>query len=144
MMEQGYDGASSTSGTFSGTQAVRPIHRDFSNAIYVHFASHAINSTIYKFCQVQAIFNCRGNISAVANFINRSAKRVANLKKVIEQLDGSKTNKTRVLRLCETRRIERHDAVLSFKMLYEGIYCSVWLHTKVCLTQERLAKLKCR
>lgn len=43
------------------------------------------------------------------------------MKKAIEQLDGRKTNETRVLRLCETRWVERHDAVLSFKMLYEGI-----------------------
>jgi hypothetical protein len=107
------------SGKFSGTQAV--IHRDFPNAIYVHCASHALNLTISKSCQVQTIFNCQGDISEVANFINRSAKRVAILKKAIEQLDGRKTSKTRVLRLCETRWVERHDAVLSFKMLYEGI-----------------------
>jgi hypothetical protein len=65
-------------------------------------------------------FNCQGDISEVANFINRSAKRDAILKKAIEQLDGRKTNMTRVLRLCETRWVERHDAELSFKMLCEG------------------------
>ena len=119
MVGQGYDGASSMSGKFNGTQAI--IRQQFPNAIYVHCASHALNLVISKSCQVQAIRNCQGVISEVANFVNRSAKRVAILKTAIEQLEGRQTNRTRILRLCETRWVERHDAVLSFKLLYEGI-----------------------
>ena len=46
MVGQGYDGASSMSGKFAGTQAI--IRQQFPNAIYVHCASHALNLVISK------------------------------------------------------------------------------------------------
>jgi len=122
LVGQGYDGAGSMSGKMAGTQAC--IQRQYQHAHYVHCASHVLNLTICKAAEVQAIRNCQAEISAVANFINRSAKRVALLKMEIEdgKLDCVETRRRRILRLCDTRWVERHDSVLTFKLLFEGIF----------------------
>ena len=61
-------------------------------------------------------------IQQTANFINASAKRVAIMENCLaESAAATDTGRRRVRRLCATRWVERHDAVISFIQLYPAI-----------------------
>jgi hypothetical protein len=115
MIGQGYDGASCMSGYISGVQAC--IRKTCPSAIYVHCASHCLNLTLSKSCEVPSIRNCQGVVNEVAVFFNRSAKRNDILKKAILNADVE-SNRQQLRNLCETRWVERHDAIISFTLLY--------------------------
>lgn len=107
---QAYDGGSNMSGKFKGVQAriagIQPL------AIYSHCANHKLNLAISKACSVACIRNAIGVISSVANFFRQSAGR---LRKLDEEMhDKLKNGRHSVKQMCETRWVERHDAVLTF------------------------------
>lgn len=54
----GYDGACAMSGQFKGVQS--EIRRIYPKAIYVHCASHSLNLTLSKSCQVNGLLFCIG------------------------------------------------------------------------------------
>ena len=103
------------SGCMSGVQAC--IRKTCPSAIYVHCASHCLNLTLSKSCEVPSIRNCQGVVNEVAVFFNRSAKRNDILKKAILNADVD-SNRQQLRNLCETRWVERHDAIISFTLLY--------------------------
>jgi hypothetical protein len=117
MVGQAYDGAAAMSGRLNGVQAI--IQQDCKNAIYVHCASHCLNLALSKSCTVPSIRNAQGTIASVAAFCNGSQRRVQMLKASINSV-GLNTKKEKLKNLCETRWIERHDAVLCFIELYEA------------------------
>jgi len=63
-----------------------------------------------------------GVIGAVASFFSASAKRADKLKSVVESeianTESNKQRKTKPKTLCETRWVERHDSLMTFKELY--------------------------
>lgn len=118
MVGQGYDGAAAMSGQFKGVQA--EIGRLYPAAIYVHCAAHTLNLVITRSSTVQAIRNAFGIIGKVCVFINSSAKRVETLRRFILADDHSQ-RKQRLVTLCDTRWVERHDAVLTFRLLFGPI-----------------------
>ncbi|XP_050517882.1 52 kDa repressor of the inhibitor of the protein kinase-like [Diabrotica virgifera virgifera] len=107
---QAYDGGSNMSGKFQGAQArirkIQPL------AMYSHCASHRLNLVISKACTIPAIRNAVGVVSSVANFFRESAKRLHALDD--ERNEEIKKGKHAVKKMCETRWLERHDAVLTF------------------------------
>ena len=60
---------------------------------------------------------CSYSSSEIAAFFNRPAKRNSILKPAVIDADVE-TNHQRLHNLCETRWVERHDAIISFKLLY--------------------------
>ena len=125
LVGQGYDGASAMSGRLNGAQAtICGLHPQ---AHYVHCASHVLNLSLSGGCTEQATRNAMGVISTAANFFSRSAKRTNLLQSTVsKKLQGS-SKKQRLLSLCETRWVERHDAVLTFVELFDPLV--------VCLTE---------
>jgi len=69
---------------------------------------------------VSSIKHMMGVIGAVASFFSASAKRADKLKSVIESeiSESNKQRKTKLKTLCETRWVERHDSLMTFKELY--------------------------
>jgi len=115
---QGYDGAGAMSGKLNGVQA--RIRRMYPLAVYVHCASHSLNLAISDACTVVAIRNCVGTLGEICNFFSHSAKRRETMHQSIEDVCPESTA-TRLKRLCPTRWVERHDAVLVFLELLEPV-----------------------
>ncbi|KAF0752713.1 52 kDa repressor of the inhibitor of the protein kinase-like, partial [Aphis craccivora] len=111
---QGYDGGANMSGKYQGVQA--QILKIQHLALYTHCASHCLNLT----CSIVLIRNVVGNIQEVITFFRSSPKRILLLKTTLMKvLSNSKS--CRLKSVCETRWIERHDAIIQFLELYDTI-----------------------
>ena len=118
MVGQGYDGASAMSGHIKGVQKI--IQEQIPTAHYVHCASHCLNLVLSKACSIPVIRDAHCTIKSICNFINRSAKRKNILKQCILEL-GLDTKIQCLTQLCETRWVERHDAVKCFVLLFAAL-----------------------
>lgn len=115
---QGYDGASTMSSETKGAAAV--ILEKNPRALYTHCASHSLNLAVVGTCKLQAVRNMYGTVLQVINFINASAKRVAVFGAAVTFKYPQLKNK-RLKQLCETRWVERHEALDTFIELYDAI-----------------------
>lgn len=119
LVGQGYDGAAAMSGQFKGVQ--KYITGEVPYALYVHCAAHSLNLAISSSCQVVSIRNCIGTVSSVATSFRASSQRlcilIENIKKYIPD-----SRQLTLIKLCETRWIERHESITRFKELYLAIY----------------------
>ena len=130
LVGQGYDGASAMSGHMNGAQAY--INNAYPQALYTHCASHVLNLSLSNGCTEQAIRNAMGVIGCAANFFSRSAKQTSLLEKTdAEKIPDSK--KHRLVKLCETRWVERHDAALTFVEHFDPLICCL----TICLQLEK-------
>ncbi|GFQ84665.1 uncharacterized protein TNCT_411341 [Trichonephila clavata] len=115
---QGYDGAANMAGHLSGVQT--RIRENYPKARYIHCASHRLNLALSNVMSVPAIRNCLGVVSQVVNlFRNHSNANKIFQETIQEHAPDSK--KKRLLRLCDTRFIERHDSIIVFLELFECI-----------------------
>jgi hypothetical protein len=119
---QGYDGAAAMSGRMNGCQAVileaQPL------ASFVHCASHRLNLAISDTCNVTEFKVAFGTLSSVSNFILGSPQRIAHFEREVESAfsgDEVAPKRRRLLTLCATRWVERHDAVLVFCELFVAV-----------------------
>jgi len=76
---QGYDGETNMSGKYRGVQA-RILNLQL-KATYTHYASHRLNLTLIKACNVLSIKKLFSTVKEVSNFVRDSPKRVDLLKK---------------------------------------------------------------
>lgn len=113
---QGYDGGSNMSGRINGVQAL--ILKEQPLAFYTHCFNHSLNLCLSKACEVSAIKNMNGIISTISTFFSASAIRVNKLKSIIESDEKNNIKKNKLKTLCETRWVERHDALITFKELF--------------------------
>ena len=118
MVGQGYDGAAAMSGRIKGVQKI--IQDKYPCAIYCHCASHCLNLVLSQSCSIPDICDAHTAIKSICTFVNRSTKRISLMKKCIE-LSGIQTLKQVLKKLCETRWVERHDAVKRFIELFEAV-----------------------
>ena len=118
LVGQGYDGASAMSGAFNGAHAV--ICSEYPLATYVHCSNHVLNLCLSHGSREQAVRNAMGILSSAANFFSHSSKRTALLETIVTNQTPD-SNKKRLLQLCETRWVERHDAVLTFVELFSPL-----------------------
>ncbi len=116
---QAYDGASAMSGKFGGVQA--EVKKNYPLAMYLHCSNHILNLAIAKACELREIQNALGVVQQTCVFLTASAKRLHVLKKTMALiLPGHRT--TRLKKLCTTRWVERHDAVITFvELLYSVV-----------------------
>lgn len=95
------------------------------NAIYVHCASHCLDLALTKATDVQLIRNAIAIIQEVTTSINTSAKRLHTfIERASQKQDGGR--KRRLVTLCETRWVERHESVLRFLEFYEKKSPTCW------------------
>lgn len=99
----GTDGASVMTSENSGS--VQHIQREAVNAKRLPCYNHALNNSISKSNKVQTIKNAVGVMKEVIHFYKQSAKRNAIMN---AHLGGQ------LISLCETRWVDRHDAVILF------------------------------
>lgn len=119
---QGYDGASSMAGKFNGVQA--EIKKLYPKALFVHCANHRLNLALSSAMSVTHIRNCLGTMSDVCNlFRNHSFAGVTLKNKINELLPSSK--RSRLVGLCNTRFVERHDSVIVFVELLDPVVASL-------------------
>ena len=115
---QGYDGATNMCGLQQG--AATRICRLFPLALYVHCSSHVLNLCIIKACELQAVRNVLGTMTEVSLYFNNSAKWQVLLEKHIE-LCMPDSKKRKLVDLCKTRWVERHEAFESFSLLFKAL-----------------------
>lgn len=113
---QGYDGARSMSGHIKGVQSrIQALAPD---ATYVHCSSHTLNLVLNDSCAVPEIRNMFQDVREITKFINDSCVR----REMFSQTN-SESGDTRSLKiLCDTRFIERHDALITFSNQLERIF----------------------
>ena len=114
---QGYDGAGNIARNLRAVKA--RIQAELPKAVYVHCAPHKLNLVIVEACKIPAVRNAMGGITKVADFFKYSPKRQAFLeKKICEQGQDQAPKRTKLLGLCKSRWIQRHDALENFDQLF--------------------------
>ncbi|XP_063749772.1 zinc finger MYM-type protein 1-like [Eleginops maclovinus] len=125
---QGYDGAATMSGVYSGLQ--KRISDREPNAMYVHCASHNLNLVLNDACQnvakVRAYYD---TVEKLYDFFSASIKRWEILE-VQFKVAGQPTLK----RLCPTRWASRNDAVRALRFRYPGVMKAL---TKISLLSKK-------
>lgn len=122
LVGQGYDGASAFAGHINGVAA--QIKKQFPKAVYVHCASHRLNLAISNAMMVPMIKNCLAVVHEIIKFFKYSSYASKVLEDAIRAyMPDSK--KSKLLGLCQTRFIERHDSISDFVELIECIYISL-------------------
>ncbi|XP_054706731.1 zinc finger MYM-type protein 1-like [Uloborus diversus] len=109
---QGYDGASAMRGEFRGVQAI--MKQTYPKALYTHCASHSLNLCLSDGCKSRDIRNMFAILKEICTFFKSSSKRSEILKKWIKR-KNPETNVTKLKRMCETRWVLRHEAIVLFK-----------------------------
>ncbi|KAL4135941.1 hypothetical protein QTP88_007518 [Uroleucon formosanum] len=107
----GYDGEANMPGKYRGVQA-RILNLP-PKATYTHCASHRLNLTLIKACNVLSIKKLFSTVKEVSNFVRDSPKRVDLFKKKINEILPS-SKLVLPVNLCETRWVESHEAIIRF------------------------------
>ena len=105
----GFDGASAMMGKFNGCAAV--LMKKYILAKPVHCFNHRLNLVLTKACGVKEVKIALQTLTEVYNFVHSSNMRSLRFTEVVK-LTSAKREK--LVPLCPTRWIERHDAVLVF------------------------------
>lgn len=122
LVGQGYDGGSAMSAKFKGCAA--RLTSIFPQAIYVHCMNHVLNLSLGHSCNVLIIRNALGTMNEVITFFRSSSKRQDSLNETIASMeDGPK--KKRLTKYCETRWVERLDAIVAFHDLFLTIFIAL-------------------
>ncbi|XP_054266894.1 52 kDa repressor of the inhibitor of the protein kinase-like [Macrosteles quadrilineatus] len=122
LVGQGYDGASTMSGCKSGVQT--RIAKLFPKAMYVHCSSHRLNLVLSDSLNVPLITNSLGVLKETVSFFRHNTQAGDILKENVKIFCPEST-KSRLLKLCETRFVERQDSVNSFVELFPAIVPSL-------------------
>ncbi|XP_078490135.1 52 kDa repressor of the inhibitor of the protein kinase-like [Ciona intestinalis] len=114
---QGYDGAANMAGQFRGVQA--HVLNKYPLATYTHCNSHVLNLIVSHACKVPSIARTFAFIQDAAIYF-KTPQRQKVLSSSIEALIP-RNNRRRLQLLCETRWVERHEAVQIFVELHSSI-----------------------
>ena len=117
---QGYDGAGNMAGHINGCAAL--IRNEQPAAMYFHCASHLLNLSVVSLTNIPHVRNMWDILTQVSLFFKGSPKRESALEKAVEEqgelISGTKK---RLVDLCRTRWVERHDALVTFADLYPAV-----------------------
>jgi Domain of unknown function (DUF4371)/hAT family C-terminal dimerisation region len=115
---QCYDGAGNMAGKIKGAAAI--ISARFPKALYVHCNSHVLNLSVVHACQIQQVRNMMGTLTELCIFFKYSPKRHKRLQDMITRL-CPETTRQKLVDLCKTRWVARHDALEVFGTLYVAV-----------------------
>lgn len=104
---QGYDGAANMGGVCSG--AAKLLQTRYPKALYFHCASHKLNLCVAQSCKLSSVANVMNQVNSLAKFFNLSPKRQKCLEDYVGQYCNS--SKSKLLPLCQTRWVERINAL---------------------------------
>lgn len=113
LVGQGYDGAANMSSEQVGAAA--EVHKHADLAHYFHCAMHMLNLCASETTRVPEIRNCLDVIRELTQLFSGSAKRTLLLETEIrnsENVDDA-IRRARLVKLCTTRFVERHEAVIT-------------------------------
>ncbi|KAF0295445.1 repressor of the inhibitor of the protein kinase [Amphibalanus amphitrite] len=111
MVAQCYDGAACMASERVGVAA--QMRCDSPLARYFHCAVHALNLATSQLTKVDIIRNALGSLETVVTFLTDGAKREELLRTAQKEALGD-GEKRKLLKLCQTRFVERHVAVERF------------------------------
>jgi hypothetical protein len=111
MVAQCYDGAASMSSERVGAAA--NIKKYAANAEYFHCANHVLNLATSQVTSVDIIRNAQSTIECIIVFLTDSAKR-DDLLRHSKQSSTDVNVRHKLVKLCQTRFVERHSAVERF------------------------------
>lgn len=100
--------------------AVRVIEK-YPQALYVHCVSHSLYLVVSDACNIPIIRNSLGTIKETIKCFRSSAQRQTILQDMIRQLN-CETKRRRLVKLRETRWIERLDAVITIRDFFISIF----------------------
>lgn len=109
------------SGHIKGVQTI--IRAKYPNALYVHCVSHTLNLAVSSACNIQPIRNCLGIVQKLYCFFN-FPKRQNVIFTAIDESDLEPKVMT-VKCLCETRWVQRYDAINDFVELFPYVVISL-------------------
>ncbi len=92
------------------------IQQLFPVALYIHCACHSFNLVVSDSCSHIFIRNCIGSIKEIYSYFKSSSKRTLRLTEVINN-----STKKKLAKVCDTRWVERHECVITFRALYPFI-----------------------
>ena len=121
LVGQGYDGARAMASERVGVAAI--LKESAQLADYYHCVMHSLNLSASETSKVREIRHCLDVLREICNFF-KYAKRQSYLEQKIK-IYADKVNKTRLVSLCLTRFIERHESVLVVKELLQFVYLSL-------------------
>jgi hypothetical protein len=87
-------------------------------ADYFHCMAHWMNLSASQAVKVVAVRNAQTVVQEAAALFRTSAKKTAVLKQCIQDADDTRVSKRQLMSLCETRFLERHTAVVTFRQLF--------------------------
>jgi hypothetical protein len=85
---------------------VQPVDHTFFRDVWLTYIGFG------KSCCLPSIRNAQATVSELAAFVGRSAGQTHLLKEVIRESTAVDTKRQKLQSLCETRWVERHDAVV--------------------------------
>jgi hypothetical protein len=115
---QGYDGAASMSGKFKGVQSI--ISSLFPQDPYVHCASRPLNLATANATDIQSMRNSTGVMEKIYGFLNIPKKSEV-LQRTVS-LHAAESSKAKLVKLCPTRWVERHESVMVVVELLDAVY----------------------
>ena len=118
MVGCGFDGAAAMASQSVGAAAVLKRANPFCD--YYHCAMHALNLCVAACADQADIRACLTTVKALTAFFNTSAKRTETLQRTIGQVCPEQT-RTKLVTLCTTRFVERHDAILCLCQLLPAV-----------------------
>ena len=116
---QGYDGAGCMAGHKSGVST--RILKENPKALYFHCSSHRLNLVVASCTNIRGIKRMMDTISKLSQVFHYSPKKLALLRKQIEELIKGKEKRTTLLDICRTRWCARFDALERIQELIEPI-----------------------
>ena len=121
LVGQGYDGASAMASERIGVAAT--VKEQARLADYYHCAMHCLNLSASQTCKVPEIRHCLDVIREMCTFF-KYAKRRTYLEGKIE-LNTEEIKKKKLVTLCQTRFVERHESVMVAKTLLPYVVASL-------------------
>ncbi|KAJ8879019.1 hypothetical protein PR048_019625 [Dryococelus australis] len=122
LVGKGYDRAANMSGSLSGVK--KRIQELYPKVMYVHCASHRLNLVLGESLSLPSVTNALEVVKETTNLFRFNYQAASVLKNNITKLLPD-SKKARLLGLCETRFIKRHDAVNTFADLLSAIVPSL-------------------
>lgn len=90
----------------------------------MHCSAHSLNLAIGYACQIQMIRNSMGTVKSITSFFKKSAQRTNILKTHIKS-SLPESNHDRLISMCETRWVQKHESIKRFHEMYIPIIHSL-------------------
>ena len=121
LVGQGYDGASAMASERIGVAAI--VKEIAVLADYFHCAMHSLNLSATQTSKVPEIRHCLDVIRDMCNFFKYAKRKSYLEEKIKDNTEGVK--KTKLVSLCQTRFVEKHESVMVAKILLPFVVASL-------------------